>query len=79
MPTQAGYFCVMTPPDLISHFGTQQLAASAIGVTQGAVSQWVIAGSIPYLRQLAIEIATNRTLKASMAHAPEHERRKVLA
>ena len=36
---------------LIKRYGSQQAVAVAFGVTKGAVSQWVKAGSIPAARQ----------------------------
>jgi len=35
---------------LIKRYGSQQAVAAAFGVTKGAVSQWVKAGSIPAAR-----------------------------
>ena len=36
---------------LIKKYGSQQAVAAAFGVTKGAVSQWVKAGTIPAARQ----------------------------
>jgi len=69
----------MTPAQLLDFFPSQQTAADAIGVSQGAVSQWVQAGAIPYLRQMAIQTATRGKLKARLEDAPQHERSKVSA
>jgi predicted transcriptional regulator len=35
---------------LINRYGSQQAVAKAFGVTKGAVSQWVKAGTIPAAR-----------------------------
>jgi DNA-binding transcriptional regulator YdaS (Cro superfamily) len=35
---------------LIKRYGSQQAVAAALGVTKGAVSQWVKAGAIPAAR-----------------------------
>jgi DNA-binding transcriptional regulator YdaS (Cro superfamily) len=54
----------MTYDQLISHYGTQSAAASALGINQSSVSEWKERGSIPRLRQLHIEILTKGKLKA---------------
>lgn len=64
----------MTPNELIQHYGTQQKAATAIGVTQGAVSQWVSAGGVPWDRQLQVEHMTGGALKHDPGEVPEHIR-----
>lgn len=68
----------MTPTDILTFYPTQDAAAKAIGVTQGAVSQWRINGSIPYLRQLAYQKATRGKLKASLDHAPMADRKRAV-
>lgn len=56
---------VMKPHDVIAAFGgTQASAARALGVTQGAISQWVVAGRVPILRQYQIEALTQGALRA---------------
>lgn len=54
----------MTPQAVIAHFGTQQAAGSALGVSQGAIAQWVAAGRVPALRQWQIQLATGGALQA---------------
>jgi hypothetical protein len=54
----------MKPTDLISHFGTQEKTAEALGVTQGTVSAWKSAGEVPILRQMQAERLTDGALKA---------------
>ena len=55
----------MTFAQLIKHFGSQVLAAHAIGVTQPTLSNWKARGRIPHLQQLRIEHITNGKLKAA--------------
>jgi DNA-binding transcriptional regulator YdaS (Cro superfamily) len=50
---------------LIKHFGSQVMAADAIGVTQPTLSNWKKRGSIPHLQQLRIEHVTKGKLKAA--------------
>ena len=47
---------------LIKHFGSQQRAADAIGVTQATVSRWNCKRGIPPYKQLIIERITNGEL-----------------
>ena len=54
----------MKPTDLISHFGTQEKTAAALGVTQGTVSAWHSRGEVPILRQMQAERITDGALKA---------------
>jgi DNA-binding transcriptional regulator YdaS (Cro superfamily) len=54
----------MTPQQAIAHFGTQVKLAEALDIRQGSVSEWVIAGKVPWLRQLHIEKITRGKLKA---------------
>lgn len=49
---------------LIAHFGSQVLAAEALGVTQPTLSNWKKRGHIPHLQQLRIEHLTKGKLKA---------------
>ena len=49
---------------LIKHFGSQVVAADAIGVTQPTLSNWKKRGNIPLLQQLRIEHITKSRLKA---------------
>ncbi len=56
----------MLKADVLSHFGTQQKVAAAIGISQRAVSGW--GEVVPMKRALQIEQATNGELKADLAH-----------
>jgi DNA-binding transcriptional regulator YdaS (Cro superfamily) len=49
---------------IIEWFGSQRALAAALGVTDGAVSQWVADGQLPPYRALQIERLTNGELKA---------------
>jgi predicted transcriptional regulator len=40
---------------LIKRYGSQQAVAQAFGVTKGAVSQWLKAGTIPAARQWQVK------------------------
>lgn len=53
----------MKPEELIRHFGDVE-AAAGVGVTPGAVYQWLAAGEIPPLRQSDIEVRTAYKLKS---------------
>ncbi|MFO5701734.1 Cro/CI family transcriptional regulator [Klebsiella pneumoniae] len=46
------------------HFGDVEKAAAGVGVTPGAVYQWLAAGEIPPLRQSDIEVRTAYKLKS---------------
>lgn len=60
----------MKPTDVIAALGgTQEATAKALGVTQGAVSQWVQAGRVPLLRQYQIETLTHGALRAERPKA----------
>lgn len=50
---------------LIEHFGTQADIALALGVSFGAVSQWVSAGGMPPKRAIQIERLTKGEFKAT--------------
>ena len=63
----------MTPHDVISHYGTQAAAADALDLSQPSISDWVRAGSVPWLRQLDIERMTNGALRAN----PEDREREI--
>ena len=55
----------MKPQDVIEHFGGQQkMVAQALGITIGAVSQWVTGGRVPMGRQWQIEAITRGKLRA---------------
>lgn len=54
--------------DLISHFGTQERAAAALGINQSSVAGWKRNG-IPLPRQFQIEVISGAALKADREHA----------
>lgn len=54
----------MKPEELVRHFGDVEKAAEGVGVTPGAVYQWLQAGEIPPLRQSDIEVRTAYKLKS---------------
>jgi hypothetical protein len=60
----------MTFSQLIEHYGTQQAAAAALGLTQTAVANWKARGRIPELQQLRIQHATNGKLRADTKILP---------
>jgi DNA-binding transcriptional regulator YdaS (Cro superfamily) len=49
---------------VIMYFGSQSALAIALGVTEGAVSQWVSSGVIPPARAVQIERITDGKFKA---------------
>lgn len=49
---------------VISHFGTQQKAAAALGINQSSVAAWRRSG-IPLPRQYQIEVVSGGALKVS--------------
>lgn len=54
----------MKPKELVRHFGDVEKAAIGVGVTPGAVYQWLHVGEIPPLRQSDIEVRTAYKLKS---------------
>ena len=54
----------MSLEKVIEHFGSQSALANTLGITQGAVSQWVSDGSIPPARAIEIEVITKGEFKA---------------
>jgi DNA-binding transcriptional regulator YdaS (Cro superfamily) len=57
--------------NVIKHFGSQALAAKALGLTQPTISNWKARGKIPHLQQLRIEHATGGKLKANSKILPK--------
>lgn len=62
----------MTPQDAIKYFGTQTKLATALGIYQSSVAEWVGNGAIPLTRQYQIQLATNGALQADVP-ALRHE------
>ena len=59
----------MKPEELVRHFGDDVAkAAAGVGVTPGAVYQWLAAGEIPPLRQSDIEVRTAYKLKSDFTY-----------
>jgi transcriptional repressor of cell division inhibition gene dicB len=52
--------------DAVSHFGTQQKLADALGIKQGSISSWD-RELIPLARALQIEKLTRGVLKADLS------------
>ena len=50
--------------EVIEHFGSQVKLADTLGVTQGAVSQWMSNGGLPAGRAVQIERLTGGKFKA---------------
>ena len=57
--------------EVVSHFGTQQKAAAALGMTQGSISAW--RDGIPIPRQYQIEVLTNGALLADRQQQPTQD------
>lgn len=53
----------MKTADAIAHFGSQELLAKALGVSQPAISKW--GEQIPALRAYQIQVLTSGALKVS--------------
>jgi len=49
---------------VVKHFGTQVKTAEALGITQCAVSQWVVQGFVPAGSAVKIEKLTRGKFKA---------------
>jgi hypothetical protein len=60
----------MKPTDVINHYETQQLAASALGIAQASIAKWLKNGVVPHLRQLQLEALTGGALKADKGILP---------
>lgn len=60
----------MKKTDVLSHFGTQQKVADALGISQRAVSGWDEV--IPMGRALQIEKVTRGRLKADLSVYDKH-------
>jgi len=52
----------------IKHYGTARALARALGVSEGAVSQWK---AVPRLRQYQLEVMTGGALRAERQEPPE--------
>lgn len=52
----------MKPDDIITHYKSVENAAANIGVTVGAVYQWLQSGEVPPMRQSDIEVKTGYAL-----------------
>lgn len=70
MPLDLGkvyvYFGLMRLQDALSHFGTQQKLAEALGMKQGSISSWD-RERIPLARALQVEKLTRGQLRVDMA------------
>ena len=60
----------MKPTDVLTHYKTQQLAASALGIAQASIAKWLKNGVVPDLRQLQLERLTGGALKAEAGILP---------
>ena len=49
---------------VVAHYGNQTDMATTLGVTPGAVSQWVASGGVPASRAIQIEEDTGGVFKA---------------
>lgn len=68
----------MNTDQILQHYGSPSEAARKLGVRRQAFYEWRENG-IPFTRQIGIEARTRGTLKADIADAPEHERKRVAA
>lgn len=65
----------MTFDQLVKHFGTQQAAATALGVSQPAISNWGKRGRIPDAAQLKASVISKGKLKISKGILPAQKRK----
>jgi len=54
---------IMTPHDVVSHFGSQAEAARALRIERQVVHNWTARGTVPKSWQTAIEAMTQGALK----------------
>jgi hypothetical protein len=66
IPKVCVYFGGMKLSDAVSHFGTQQKLADALGIQQGSISSWN-RKQIPMARALQIERLTGGKLKTDLS------------
>ena len=65
-------FCVcakvmlMTPEQVIKHYGSEQAAADALKMTRQAINYWKLRKVIPTRTQAFIQLKTNGALRAQM-------------
>lgn len=59
------YFVEMKLSDAVSHYGSQQKLANALGIKQGSISSWD-RDAIPFARALQLEKLTRGRLKVDM-------------
>lgn len=53
----------MEVKQVIDYFGNQNKIAKALGITRGAVCEWVRSNKIPPARQIQIQRITNGKIK----------------
>lgn len=56
---------------VIKHYGSQRNLAKALNLTEGAVSQWFIAGYLPPAQAIRIEKAMGGHVKAADLVKPD--------
>ena len=49
---------------VIAYYGSQSKLAARLGVTEGSISQWVCADSMPPRRALQVEVDTQGLIRA---------------
>jgi hypothetical protein len=55
---------IMTPEQIIEHYGSERAAADALGMTPQIVNYWKQKGEVPIKTQAFIQLYTNGKLKA---------------
>ena len=58
----------MTYAQLLKHFGTATKVADTLGISVAAVCHWKRRGFIPVRTQALIQLKTEGSLRASVAH-----------
>ncbi len=64
----------MKKTEVVTHFGTLQAVADALGITIGAVWQW--GEDLPVGRQAEIELITGGALKADLPRRGKYKKPK---
>lgn len=64
----------MKKSDVVSHFGSMQNVADALGITHGAVWQWP--EELSPSRQAEIELMTGGVLKARIPNRGKYKKRQ---
>jgi DNA-binding transcriptional regulator Cro len=56
---------IVTPTQVVAHFGSQKATAAAIGLSQPSVCNWVRRGHVPVISQIRLHAITAGALPLS--------------